>query len=350
MLTPATTAWLNEAITPPDETARQQARAHQQQLTKPAGSLGRLETLAEQFAAWQGVNQPRIPRTRVRVFAADHGIARRGVSAFPQEVTAQMIANFCSGGAAVSVLANQWDADFGVVNLGCVAEVAAHPLLQERILASGTADFTEGPAMTETQLAQALETGREQVNQGEFELFVGGEMGIGNTSAAAALLAALLNRPAAELTGPGTGIDAEALTHKRQLIAHALELHAAQLAQPLSALQCLGGFEIAALAGAYLACAQRGVPSLVDGFISTAAALAACRLNPGVRPWLLFAHRSAEPGHGLALADLQAEPLLAFNMRLGEGSGALLALPLIHSALQLHNNMATFAQAGVSDA
>lgn len=350
MLPPATTAWLNEAITPPDENARQQARAHQQQLTKPAGSLGRLEDLAEQFAAWQGVSHPRVPRTRVRVFAADHGIARRGVSAFPQEVTAQMIANFCSGGAAVSVLAHQWDADFGVVNLGCVTEVAPHPLLQERIIGPGTADFTEAPAMTEVQLAQALEAGREQVNQGEFALFVGGEMGIGNTSAAAALLAALLARPAVELTGPGTGINAEALNHKRRLIENALELHAAHLAQPVSALQRVGGFEIAALTGAYLASAQRGIPSLVDGFISTAAALAACRINPGVRPWLLFAHRSAEPGHGLALADLQADPLLTFNMRLGEGSGALVALPLIHSALQLHNSMATFAQAGVRDA
>lgn len=343
-------AWLKQPLATPNIRARDAARARQSQLTKPPGSLGRMETIAEQFAAWQGRSIPELNHIRLCVFAADHGVAARGVSAFPQEVTAQMVQNFCAGGAAVSVLGNLFDADFRVINLGCVAPVPAHPKLLDLSIAPGTADLSQGDAMTEEQLAQALAAGREQVQGGQFELFIGGEMGIGNTTSASALEAALLGLSAERVVGRGTGISGAALEHKRELIDRALALHQPSSGQPLKILQCLGGFEIAALVGAYIACGQRGVPILVDGFISTAAALTACRLVPELRPWLLFAHQSAEPGHRLMLKFLEAEPLLALDMRLGEGSGAALAVPILQSALALHRNMATFAEAGVSNA
>lgn len=342
--------WLTQPLAVPNLRARDAARVRQSQLTKPPGSLGRMETIAEQFAAWQGRSIPELNRIRLSVFAADHGVAAQGVSAFPQEVTAQMVKNFCAGGAAVSVLGKLFDADFRVVNLGCVAPVPSHPQLLERHIAPGTADLAQGEAMTEPQLAQALEAGREQVQGGEFELFIGGEMGIGNTTSASALEAALLGLSAERVVGRGTGIDGATLERKRELIDAALALHRLHSGQPLKILQCLGGFEIAALVGAYLACGQRGVPVLVDGFISTAAALTACRLAPDLRPWLLFAHQSAEPGHRLMLKFLEADPLLSLEMRLGEGSGAALAVPLLQSALTLHRNMATFSEAGVTDA
>lgn len=343
-------SWLNTPLAPLNTDARERARARQQQLTKPLGSLGRLETLAEQFAGWQGIEQPSLERIRLCVFAADHGIAVQGVSAYPREVTAQMVSNFCAGGAAVSVLGKRYRADFRVVNLGCVSPPPSHPTLRDCTIASGTADFTREPAMTEAQLRQALTIGREQVLDAEVELFVGGDMGIGNTSSASALQAALLGLRAEQVAGPGTGIDAAALRHKRALIDRALALH--QLNGTTSAgyaLQCVGGFEIAALVGAYIACGQRGIPALVDGYISTAAALVACRLCEGLEQWLLFAHESAEPGHRLMLEVLGATPLLSLGMRLGEGSGAALAIPIIQSALALHREMATFAEAGVSD-
>jgi len=342
--------WWRATIAPPSEPARQSARNRQGQLTKPPGSLGRLETIAEDFAAWQGRHIPRLESVRLCVFAADHGIAAQGVSAFPQAVTAQMVNNFCRGGAAVSVLGERFNADFRVVNLGCVATPEAHDKLWDRSLASGTADFSQGPAMTVEQLHAALEAGREQVAGGDLELFIGGEMGIGNTTSASALEAALLGLKAERVVGPGTGIDAATLERKRQLIDAALARHRDAIREPLKALQMLGGFEIAALVGAYIASAQRGIPSLVDGFISTAAALAACRLRPELRAWLLFAHQSFEPGHRLMLKYLDARPLLALDLRLGEGSGAALAVPVIQSALALHRQMATFSEAGVSNA
>lgn len=341
--------WWQAAIAKPSEPARQAARTRQGQLTKPPGSLGRLETIAEEFAAWQGREVPSLESIRLCVFAADHGIAAQGVSAFPQSVTAQMVNNFCRGGAAVSILGERFDADFRVVNLGCVASPDAYAQLWDRTLGAGTADFSEGPAMTREQLDAALEAGREQVAEGDFDLFIGGEMGIGNTTSASALEAALLGLKAERVVGTGTGIDGATLERKRQLIDAALARHRQKIRDPLHALQYLGGFEIAALVGAYIASAQRGIPSLIDGFISTAAALTACRLRPELRTWLLFAHQSFEPGHRLMLKFLDAKPLLALDLRLGEGSGAALAVPVIQSALALHSNMATFSEAGVSN-
>ncbi|WP_232522303.1 nicotinate-nucleotide--dimethylbenzimidazole phosphoribosyltransferase [Marinimicrobium alkaliphilum] len=342
--------WLNDVISHPCPPSRSAAAARQAQLTKPPGSLGRLETLVADFAGWQGRPKPALEQVRVCVFAADHGVAAQGVSAFPQAVTTQMVANFCAGGAAVSVLGRLCQADFRVVDMGCLSEPDAHPLLIDRRQGPGTADFTRAPAMTSEQLVRAIAAGREQVVSGDFDLFIGGEMGIGNTTAASAIQAALLGVKPERVAGPGTGVDVRTIEHKQRIVAQALSRHRADIRSPLGVLRCLGGFEIAALVGAYIGAAQRGVPVLVDGYISTAAALTACRINPGVRAWLLFGHQSAEPGHRLMLRYMEAEPLLSLGMRLGEGSGAALAVPLIQSALALHREMATFAEAGVSDA
>ncbi|MGD8176839.1 nicotinate-nucleotide--dimethylbenzimidazole phosphoribosyltransferase [Marinimicrobium sp. ARAG 43.8] len=339
--------WWQEGAAPLNAEALEAARTRQQQLTKPRGSLGQLERLAECFAAWQGKSCPSIEDVAVRVFAADHGVAAQGVSAYPQAVTAQMVANFCQGGAAISVLARHCEADFKVVNLGCVAPVSADPRLIDSPLGPGTADFTVEAAMTDHQLRSALDAGRDAV--GQCDLWIGGEMGIGNTTSASAIQAALLSQSPEQVVGPGTGVDAPTLRHKQTVVAQSLERHADHLSDPMQTLRCLGGFEIAALTGAYIRCAQRGVPALVDGYITTVAALLAVRLLPATKDWLLFAHASGEPGHQALLAALDARPLLALDMRLGEGSGAALAVPLIRSALAMHREMATFESAGVSD-
>lgn len=346
-----TPAWLALPCRTPDAAAAARAAARQAQLTKPPGSLGRLEALAVQLAALQGRERPALARVQVCVFAADHGVAAQGVSAFPQAVTAQMLRNFVTGGAAVSVLARTEGAALEVVNLGTADDPGPLPGVIDARIAPMTADFTTQPAMTAPQLAAALDAGRQAVQravQAGAELFIAGEMGIGNTTAAAALACALLGAEPAELSGPGTGLDDAGVARKAAVIGRALALHAPHTGDPLQALRRLGGFEIAALSGAAIACGQAGLPLLVDGFIVTAAVLAACRLAPGVRDWLLFAHRSAEPGHARLLAELDADPLLALDLRLGEGSGALVALPLLRLACALHDGMATFAEAGVT--
>ena len=341
--------WCSQAAAPICEASRQAARLHQASLTKPAGSLGRLEGLAEQFAGWQAQPLPRLEAIAVRVFAGDHGVCARGVSPFPQAVTAQMIHNFVGGGAAISVLSRQLAADFQVVNMGTVTPTENPAALLTNIaLMPGTRDFTEQPAMPAATLDAALEAGRDQVPQTPLQLFIGGDMGIGNTTAAAALYCALLDLTPAQAVGPGSGVDRAGIKRKQHAVARALELHAAHTGDPYRALGCLGGLEIAALTGAFITCAQRGLPVLVDGFIATAAALVATRLNPAVANWLLYSHRSAEPAHTLALEIMGAQPLLDLGMRLGEGSGAAVAVPLLRAALALHRDMATFDQAGVS--
>lgn len=344
--------WLKQPIQPLHAQAAMQAAAHQDQLTKPAGSLGMLETLVIQLAALSGQSKPCVERVQVSVFAADHGIAARGVSAFPQAVTAQMIGNFAGGGAAVSVLAKNRGTAFEVVNLGTVAAVPVQTGVLDCTIAAGTADFSCQPAMTTEQLAAALAVGRarvEQAQQNGCDLFIGGEMGIGNTSSATLLAAALTGLPVAQLVGPGTGLDTAGVAAKAALLEQAWRLHADALGDPVKLLARVGGFEIAALCGAYLRCAQLGIPVLVDGFICSAAALVCCAINPEARRWLLFAHCSAEPGHRQILAQLEAQPLLDLSMRLGEGSGAVLALDLLRSACLLHAQMATFADAGVAN-
>ena len=331
--------------------AREEALARQQQLTKPAGSLGQLERVAVQLAGLQGRLKPCVDNLWIAIFAGDHGVVAEGVSAFPQEVTGQMLHNFVTGGAAISVLARQLSAQLEVVDLGTVSPLNL-PGVRHLQLGAGTANFVEGPAMTEAQGLLALEAGRDSARRAlasGAELFIGGEMGIGNTAAASALGCALLECRAQLLVGPGTGLNAAGVTHKALVIERALALHAEHAGDPLRTLFCLGGFEIAALVGAYLACAQEGIAVLVDGFICSVAALVAVRLNPSCRDWLLFGHRGAEPGHRHLLETLQAEPLLDLGLRLGEGSGAALAVPLLRLACELHNGMATFAEAAVAD-
>jgi nicotinate-nucleotide--dimethylbenzimidazole phosphoribosyltransferase len=344
--------WLQQSIAPPSRTTHEQALARQGMLTKPPGSLGRLEDVAVRLAAQQGSQAPSLDKIRIVVFAADHGVVEEGVSAFPQAVTVEMVKNFARGGAAISVLARSLGADLEVVDVGAASPVDALPGVVTQRAADGTRNLRREPAMGEDQLAAALAAGRDAVRRGfdgGMQLFIGGEMGIGNTTAATAVAAALLGIDAAGLAGPGTGLDAEGVAHKARIIDEALALHRTKMDSPLAVLRHVGGFELAALAGAYIASAQAGVPVLVDGFIATAAALAALRLRPELGDWLFLAHASAEPGHRAMVEAIGQAPLLDLGMRLGEGSGAALAVNILRSAVGLHNGMATFAEAGVSE-
>lgn len=345
------TEWWREPARASDGAARDAARKRQESLTKPPGSLGRLEDLALRLAGMQGSARPALERVRIAVFAADHGIAAEGVSAFPQSVTVEMVLNFVRGGAAVSVLARALGASLEVVDVGTASDPGPLPGVVSCRAGAGTANFRRGPAMERGQLEVCLRAGRaaaERAVADGIQLFIGGEMGIANTTAAAAVACALLDIPAERVAGPGTGLDRAGVRHKAAVVEEALRLHAGGFSDPLEVLRRVGGFEIAALTGAYIACAQAGIPVLVDGFITSVAALAAVRLNAGVAPWLLYSHRSAEPGHDLVLEALAARPLLDLGMRLGEGSGAAVAVPLLRLALDLHNRMATFAEAGIS--
>ena len=344
--------WWSDACRPVNRVVHQQALARQQQLTKPAGSLGQLEAVAVQLAGLQGCVKPSLAQVWIAIFAGDHGVVAEGISAYPQAVTGQMLHNFVNGGAAISVLARQLNAQLEVIDLGTATLLDDLPGVRHVRIGPGTANFAHTPAMTQAQGLLALQAGREsalRAVQAGAQLFIGGEMGIGNTTAASALACALLGCPVTDLAGPGTGLDAAGVSHKAQVIQRALQTHAALPGDPLSHLFCFGGFEIAALVGAYLACAQAGVAVLVDGFICSVAALVAVRLNPECRQWLLFGHCGAEPGHRHILQALQAQPLLDLGLRLGEGSGAALAVPLLRLACDLHGQMATFAEAAVAD-
>ncbi len=340
--------WWQQSVAEIDTQALQRAQDRQLQLTKPTGSLGRLEDLAITFSGWQGTELPVLQRIVISVFAADHGVVEEGVSAYPQVVTGEMIRNFSRGGAAITVLARQHQAEFTVINLGTVLPVEPLPRVVNIDLGPGTANFTKQAAMSAEQLEQAMLTGAEQVPD-DCQLFLGGEMGIGNTTTAAAIASALLDIPVEDTVGKGTGLDDQGVHHKQQVVEKALDLHRSEFNNPIEVLRLVGGFEIAALAGAYIAAAQQGVPSLIDGYITSVAALLACRLNPAVRDWMLFAHCSAEPGHKHVLQALDAQPILDLGMRLGEGSGSAVALSIIKSALVLQCEMATFVAADVSD-
>jgi nicotinate-nucleotide--dimethylbenzimidazole phosphoribosyltransferase len=318
--------------------------------TKPRGSLGRLEELACRLAAIYRSPQPSLPRKVVVVMAADHGVAAEGVSAYPAEVTAQMVRNFATGGAAVCVLARQAGAALRIVDMGTTGVASAHVL--DRRLGPGTANFTRGPAMSRATAGRALDIGMrlsdELADEG-FGLLAVGEMGIGNTTAASALTAVLTGRPVAKVTGRGTGIDEAAWRHKVVVIERALAVNRPDAADPLGTLAQVGGFEIAGLTGLMLGAAARGLPVLLDGFITGAAALAAAQLCPAVRAYLIASHRSVEPGHRLILDELGLRPLLDLDMRLGEGTGAVLAMHLAEAALRILSEMATFTAAGVTE-
>ncbi len=344
--------WLDHPTRPLNRDMEAAALARQAQLTKPPGALGHLEELAVRLAALQGKERPEVERVAIVIFAADHGIAAEGVSAFPQAVTGEMVKNFARGGAAISVLAKTLHATLEVVHLGTINDPGEMPGVVRAVIAPSTTNFAQGAAMSEAQLVQALQAGRDSVLRAQkagAQLYVGGEMGIANTTAAAALACGLLGATPQQLAGPGTGLDQKGVTHKIAVLERALALHGPNLGEPLECLRRVGGFEIAALAGAYLSCAQLGLPVLVDGFIATAAALTAVRMAPDCAGWLFYAHSSAEPGHVRMLAALSARPLLNLGMRLGEGSGAASAVPLLRMACALHNGMATFAEAAVSE-
>jgi nicotinate-nucleotide--dimethylbenzimidazole phosphoribosyltransferase len=315
--------------------------------TKPLGALGRLEALAVQVGLIQGTDSPSWSEPQVVVFAGDHGFAVRGVSAYPAEVTWQMVENFLSGGAAVSVLARQHGLALTVVDAGVNHRFEPRPGLLDRKVAWGTADAVDGPAMSDAQCRQALEAGREVVRQLPGNVVLLGEMGIGNSSCAALLLARLGGEALSSCVGRGTGLDDTGLARKREVLGAVLARHH-DAVSPLDALAAFGGFEIAMLAGAALQAASERRTVVVDGFIAGAGALVAAHLVPAVRGYCVMSHRSAEPGHSLLMRHLGAEPVLDLGMRLGEASGAALAWPLLDSALRILGEMASFESAGVS--
>ena len=321
--------------------------------TKPLGSLGRLENLALTLGQILGTHTPVLEQPQMVVFAGDHGLAARGVSAFPSDVTWQMVENFLAGGAAVSVLARQHGLTLSVVDCGVARDIAprdaapGQPRLLLRKVAPGTQDASTGPAMSAAQCAQALANGIELVRELPGNVLLLGEMGIANTSVASLLLARLCGLPIAECTGAGTGLDAAGIERKRAVLQQALDANAAATS-PMDALAALGGYEVATMVGAVLQAAQERRVIVVDGFITSAAVLVAARLAPNVLQRCVFAHRSGERGHAYMLQALGAEPLLDMGLRLGEGSGAALAWPLLESACRVLCEMASFESAGVA--
>ncbi len=368
-----TTSWLHRIdadIPPADTTAMSAASAHLDRLTKPPGSLGGLEAIAIRLAGIRGRLVTDFERPVVIVFAADHGIAARGVSAYPPEVTAQMVANFVAGGAAINVLARASGAELVVVDIGVAGAIDVEPaepaepaeratgtalpraarLVRARVT-PGTRDFSVGLAMTRGETIAAIEVGRrvvaEAIDRGA-DLIAIGEMGIGNSTAASAIVAAFTGRPAAEVTGRGTGVDDAGLERKVAVIEIALALHRPDPTDPVGVLAAIGGLEIAGLVGAILAASAARIPIVLDGFITGAAALVAAALAPNVPDRLIAAHRSVEPGHAIVLDRLRLVPILQLDLRLGEGSGAALAIPIVWAAARICGEMATFEQAGVS--
>ena len=330
-----------------------EARAHLDSLTKPLGSLGRLEDLAVQ---WFAICEGRFPATlskSVYVFAADHGITAEGVSAYPSQVTQQMVLNFLAGGAAINVLARLNQVEVNVVDVGVDGDLSGHAGLIQRKVRRGSRNMLREAAMSEEELEAALAVGQalaEAACAQSRNLIAVGEMGIGNTTAASVMTAALTGLPASLVTGKGTGVENEAYAHKCRVVEAVVSRHFSEATSPREILRRGGGLEIAAMTGLMLGAAQRKIPVVVDGFISTAAAAIACGLKPGVRPCLFAGHRSQEPGHRVLLAHLEMEPILDLDMRLGEGTGAVLAMPILEAAMRLYQEMATFTSAGISGA
>ncbi len=340
-------------IVPLDAQAAREARERQDRLTKPRGALGVLEDVSVRLAGIAGACPAPVPgRPVVAVFAADHGVHAQGVSPWPQEVTAQMVATFVAGGAAVNVLARQCGAHVVVVDVGVAAELPPSPVLLRRKVARGTRDLCTGPATTREETVQALRVGadvaRSLVADGH-DVLLTGDMGIANTTASAALVAAFTGRPAVEVTGRGTGVDDATLALKVRVVERALALHRPDPADPVGVLAAVGGLEHAAIAGFVLGAAHARVPVVLDGAIAGAAALAAVALAPAAVDACLAGHRSVEPGHSAALEHLGLRPLVDLDLRLGEGTGAVLALPLVQAAARVLAEMATFDSAGVVD-
>ncbi len=345
---------LAEEIEESDVSAMEAARARHLTLTKPPGSLGRMEDLGVRIAGISGAVPPPAPENpAVLVAAGDHGVLGRGVSPWPREVTAAMVENFCAGGAAVNAIARSVGARVSVLDVGVATDLRDHPLLRRARVRAGTDDLSRGPAMSREDAARAVMAGaglvEELVGSGGVDLIVTGDMGIGNTTPAACLIAAFTGRSAGEVTGRGTGIDDETLELKAGIVAEAIELLRPDSADPLGVLAAVGGLEHAALVGVALVGAVYGVPVVLDGVVSNAAALVAVALAPEVAGYLVSGHRSAEPGARIALEKLGLEPLLDLEMRLGEGTGGLLAVPLVQAAARTLGEMATFEEAGLAD-
>ena len=333
-----------------DANAMREASDRQGRLTKPAGSLGRLEELSVRLAGMTGRLDPPLHEAVIFTLAADHGVAADGVSAYPREVTAQMVLNFLRGGAAINVLARQVGARVVVADIGVDAELPHDPALHAVKVRRGTANIAKEPAMSTSEASRAIDVGRELVAAEVLDVALTGDMGIGNTTASAAVICALTGLEPAVVVGRGTGVDDAGLERKLEAVRSALRVNAAAIAAgPLEALAAVGGLEIAGLVGVILRTAEQRKPVIIDGFISGAAALAAATMEPEVKGYLIASHRSQELGHGAVLERLGLRPLLDLDLRLGEGTGAALALPIVRAAVALLNEMATFDEAGVSD-
>ena len=339
-------------IEPVDNSLSVKIQARLDDLTKPPGSLGRLEEIAMKYALAKATDRPVLNKKKVFCFAADHGVAAEGVSAFPVEVTPQMVYNMLGGGAAINVLSRYTGADLDVVDMGVNHDFADHPSLRKHKVRYGSANMAQGPAMTIGEAAQAVMTGatlaREAREHG-YDLLATGEMGIANTTPATALFAVLLDLPVECVTGRGTGIDDKTLDHKITTIKQAIKVNSKNLATPLETLAALGGFEIAGICGLVLGAASVGMPVVVDGFISSAGAVAAMKLSCQVSDYLFFSHLSNEQGHKAVMSKLGARPILDLDLRLGEGTGAALAMQVIESSVKIYNEMATFSSAQVSE-
>jgi nicotinate-nucleotide--dimethylbenzimidazole phosphoribosyltransferase len=339
-------------ITPINPDLEPAIRAHLDQLTKPPRSLGRLEDLAAQYCLITNRTTPVLGKKKIFTFAGDHGVAAEGVSAYPQEVTPQMVLNMLAGGAAVCVLAKHAGAELAVIDIGVNNPLAEAPNLIRRKIKAGTNNIAQGPAMSLDEVRKAIEVGIELAQSAAQEgvsLIGTGEMGIANTTPSSALFAALLPCPVEDITGRGTGIDDAGLLRKIEVIKRALKINQDRLTDPLHTLAALGGLEIAGICGLCLGAAANRIPVVIDGFISSAGALAASRLSPQVKDYFFFSHLSEEAGHATFMRLFNVQPILDLKMRLGEGTGAALAMTLIEGAVKIYTQMATFASAGVSN-
>ena len=328
-----------------------EAQAHLDALTKPPGSLGRLEELGRRYAAIKGLESPRVRSKSVYVFAADHGVAQQGVSAYPAEVTPQMVLNFLKGGAAINVLASHFNAEVVVVDMGVDYDFGAIPGLVDHKIARGTADISRGPGMTRAQAEQAVRAGMElarKAAESGVDILGTGDMGIGNTTVSVAVIAALVQCPVKAIVGRGTGIDDAALQKKIRVIETALQVNRPDADDPLDILTKVGGFEIAGIAGFILGSAAARTPVVIDGVISGAGALLAHRMSPAAGDYMFLSHRSQEPAHEVLFKEIDQSPLFDFGMRLGEGTGAVIGMNLLEAGTKIYSEMATFEKAGVS--
>ena len=336
----------------PDAELERQAWERLDSLTKPPRSLGRLEEIAARMAAVQGTLQPEATPSAITLFAGDHGVVAEGVSAWPSEVTFQMVGNFVGGGAAINQIARFVGAELVLTDVGVAADTSVFPTVVQEKVRPGTRNMAVEPALTREEAAAAVLVGVRTVQRlaaDGVKVIATGEMGIGNTTAAAALAAAYTGVPVSRVIGRGTGIDDVALAHKAEVVDRALRLHRPSANDPLGTLASLGGLEVAAMAGVFIGCAAERVCGVSDGFISAAAALAATSMCPEAYSYVFCSHRSEEPGHSVALVSLELEPFIDLGMRLGEGTGAALAIPVMGAACAMMNGMATFAEAGVTE-